>query len=286
MLVRFRTLRLAAGFFGAWAAMGQVDQPAPAEKPILRYEGKPIPLEYNCTEEDIRGAGLSCTNEDPCPVFLELDSVETVGNSIFLAGNIHTATTTVASVLLGSEDEGKTWQEPYQRMPLAGLDRIQFIDFEDGWVAGEVQHPLPHDPFLLATADGGKTWRAQPVFGEQRFGSIVDFWFKSAKNGSLEVDQGRSSESGRYELLETSNGGESWSLRQGGDRLIELMRGRAASDWRIRADAPTKAHRIERRAGDAWRLVASFAISMGACKPPELPAPPPQENVGGVKEPQ
>jgi photosystem II stability/assembly factor-like uncharacterized protein len=45
---------------------------------------------------------------------------------------------------------------------LAGLDRIQFIDFENGWVSGEVQHPLPRDPFLLATTDGGKTWQRAP----------------------------------------------------------------------------------------------------------------------------
>jgi hypothetical protein len=281
LFVRLRTFRIiAAVIFLLSAALGQ-DQPAPAEKPPLRYDGKPILLEYNCTEDEIRAAGLSCSLEDPCPVFLELDSVETVGNTVFLAGNIHTATTTVASLLLASDDEGKSWREPYQRVPLAGLDRIQFVDFENGWVAGELQHPLPHDPFMLVTSDGGRSWQAQPLFGDQQFGSILEFSFSSAKNGSLIVDQGRSSDAGRYQLLETTNGGASWSLRQASDRLLQLKHGRGETDWRIKEDAATKAHRIERHAGEAWRMVASFSISLGACKPPEPPAVPPQESVVG-----
>jgi len=272
------SIALGAGFLCASIAAAQVDRPAeqPAEKPPLQNTGKPMIVDYHCSEEDIRLAGLSCTMDDPCPIFLELASVEAVGNRIFVAGNIHTSATTLSSVLLSSDDAGKTWREPYERMRLAGLDRIQFIDFQNGWVGGEVQHPLPRDPFFLVTADGGKTWQAQPIFAEPQFGSIQQFWFNSRTNGSVVIDRGRAGESGRYELYETPNAGETWMLRQTNERSIELKRanGAANADWRLRADAASKSYRIERRAGGGWRGIAAFSVSIGACRPPETPVPP------------
>ncbi len=266
-------IALGAGL--VWAAAAQVDKPAepPAEKPPIRNTGKPMVVDFHCSDEDIRLAGLSCTIDDPCPLFLELDAVEAVGNRIFAVGNIHTATTTLYSVLLASDDTGKTWHEPYERLRAAGLDRIQFIDFENGWIGGEGLHPLPHDPFLLVTSDGGQTWREQPVFGDSQFGSILQFSFSSRTSGSLVIDRGRGGESGRYELYETPNAGETWMLRQSNERPIPMKRvtGTANADWRLRADAATKAYRIERRVGEAWRGVASFSVSIGTCKPPEMP---------------
>jgi hypothetical protein len=273
------SIALGAGFLCACVAAAQVDKPAeqPTENPPLRNTGKPMIVDYRCGEEDIRLAGLSCTIDDPCPVFLELASVEAVGNRIFVAGNIHSPSTTLSSVLLASDDAGKTWREPYERMRLAGLDRIQFIDFENGWVSGEVQHPLPRDPFLLVTTDGGKVWQAHPIFAEPQFGAIVEFQFSSRTKGNLVIYRGRTDESGPYQLYETPNAGETWMLRQTSERVIELMKrgnGAANADWRLRADAASKSYRIERRAGDGWRGIAAFSVSIGACKPPEIQVPP------------
>jgi hypothetical protein len=275
-------LPIALCFFSlAGLATAQVEKPAepPAESLSLVNSGKPMTVDYHCGEEDIRLAGLSCTAEEPCPVFLELASVEAVGNRIFVAGNIHSSSTTLASVLLASDDAGKTWREPHERIRLAGLDRIQFIDFENGWVGGEVQHPLPRDPFLLVTGDGGKSWQAHPIFAEPQFGSILQFAFSSRANGSLVIDRGRTGESGRYELYETPNAGESWMLRQTDERPMQIKRASATAnaDWRLRADAASKSYRIERRTGDVWHGVAAFTVGMRACQPPELPVPPAEE---------
>jgi hypothetical protein len=265
----------------------QVQSPAPAvssqakpveqpqEKPPLQNTGKPMMLEYSCSEEDIQGAGLSCAPDDPCPVYLELSAVEAVGNRIFLTGNIHSSSTTLYSVLLASDDAGKTWREPHERIRAAGLDRIQFVDFENGWISGGVLHPLPRDPFLLITSDGGKLWRRQPIFGEPRFGSILQFWFSSRTTGSMLMDRGQAGESGRYELYETPNGGESWLLREVNERPIKSrhLSGTANADWRIRADAATKAYHVERHGGERWHVIAGFSVAIGACKPPEPPPP-------------
>src|SRR5207244_658934 len=111
---------------------------------------------------------LSCSESEPCPVFLELADFEQVGARIFLTGNLHTATTTIESILLASEDDGKTWTEAAPRIAMAGLDRIQFIDFETGWISGQIQQTQPRDPFFLISHDGGKIWRKQPVWGDAR----------------------------------------------------------------------------------------------------------------------
>ena len=254
----------------------------PAERPILQNHGRPMALEYRCNEEEIRSTGLSCTREDPCPLYLELTSVEAAGNRIFLVGNIHSPSTTLSSVLLASDDGGKTWREPHERLRAAGLDHIQFIDFQNGWISGALLHPLPHDPFLLTTSDGGQLWRVQAIFAEPRFGFIQQFWFSSRTNGSIVMDQGQAGESGRYELYETPNAGDTWVLRQTSERPLQIKRASGTTDWRLRADAATKSYRIERHAADAWHGIASFAVSIGGCTPPEPPAVPSEANAPGI----
>lgn len=253
-------------------AAAQVETPAP-----LQNTGGPMVVDYHCNEEDIQSAGLTCTADDPCPVYLELAGLEAVGNRIFLAGNIHTSSTTLYSVLLASDDDGRTWREPHERIRGGGLDGIQFVDFQNGWISGAVLHPLPHDPFLLITNDGGKVWRYHPISSEPSFGSILQFWFGSRTNGSMVIDRGRGGENGRYQLYETPNAGESWSLKESSEKPIRLKRGGAGNaDWRIRAEAASKSFRIEHHAGERWRPMAAFSVSIGACKPPETAVPPPE----------
>src|ERR1035441_4924463 len=105
-------------------------------------------------------------------------------------GNIHTANATLYTILLGSEDNGQTWREVHERVRGAGLDHIQFADVATGWTSGLAFGPLPQDPFLLLTTDGGKTWRAHAIFNEPRFGSIQQFFFEDKKSGSLVIDHG------------------------------------------------------------------------------------------------
>jgi hypothetical protein len=251
----------------------------PAEKPLLQYSGKPMVVAYRCTEEDMTWAGLACSEEDPCRFYVELGSIEAVGSKIFLAGNIHSASTTLYSILLSSEDGGKSWREPVDRLRGAGLDRIQFVDFENGWVSGQVLQPLPQDPFLFITSDGGRNWRRKPISNESRMGSILEFRFSSAANGSLIVDRGDSGDAGRYELYETPNGGDTWMLREMTERVPKIPHSPAGdSDWRIRADAATKSFRIEHHAGDRWNSLAAFAVPIGVCAAPERaqPTPPPE----------
>jgi hypothetical protein len=268
----------AAGLFLAMnGSAGAQDPATPANNAlILENHDRPIEVPFKCTEEDMAWAGLSCTEQDPCPAYFELAAAEPSGSRIFAAGNIHSESVTLYSVLLGSEDGGKTWREVHERIRGAGLDHIQFVDLIDGWVSGEALSPLPQDPFLLMTADGGATWRRQLVFSDTDSGSIQQFAFSSKKDGSLIVDRGEGSEVERYSLYESADGGESWRIAQLSKTPLRLPgAAETEKEWRVRADRATQSFRIEHRQGERWTAAASFAVKAGACKPgPAEPEPP------------
>ena len=126
---------------------------------------------YSCAEEDLQWAGMSCSDSQPCPIYLELNSVVPDGKKIIAAGDLHSSSATIGSVLLLSDDSGATWREPTTRIRGSALDQLQFLNPQAGWAAGETLYPLPRDPFFLITTDGGapgasarsakRTWRAQ-----------------------------------------------------------------------------------------------------------------------------
>jgi len=232
----------------------------------LENTGKPMHIAFECTDSDTQASGLACSEEEPCDVYLELTNIEAVGNKLFLPGNVHTPTTTISSILLATEDAGKTWNEPHPRIRLAGLDQIQFIDFQNGWISGANLQGAPRDPFLLLTTDGGKTWRQRPVYEDSRLGVIERFWFDSPQDGTMLVDARL--ESNVHELYETRTGGESWSLRQASASPIRFPRTKESrpSAWRIRTEAATKSYVVETSEGQRWQRVASFLVHVGSCK--------------------
>jgi hypothetical protein len=244
--------------------------------PLLEYKGRPLHVAVECQAEQVMTLGLTCSENDPCPVYLELTGSEAVGAKLFLSGNLHTNTVTLESILLASEDGGRTWTEPASRIPMAGLDEIQFFDFETGWVSGQVQQALPRDPFFLITTDGGKSWRKQNVTGEPRVGAIERFRFESRTSGQMMIDKVQPGENGmRHELYQSMTGGENWTLQQVDSKPIPWKHPTAADqkDLRLREDAASKSYHLQKRAAGKWQLIASFAALAGDCKPAE-----PKEN--------
>jgi len=270
--MRFPPVTVLLTVLAAAATWAQEQPPANPVPPVLENSGKPMLLPFHCTEDDLPWAGFSCSEDEPCPVYLELAAVESGAPSgpgrVFAAGNIHSSAVTLYSVLLASEDAGHTWREAYERIRGASLDHIQFLDADLGWITGQALSPLPQDPFLLLPSDGGKTWRQRVIFTESRVGSIQQFQFSAKDSGSLIIDRGPGSEGGRYELYESPDAGETWTIRETSDRPIRLKPSPLApSEWRARADGPTQAFHLERRQGERWVSVASFSVKLGACQP-------------------
>jgi hypothetical protein len=246
--------------------------PAPPVPIVLANDGKPMVLPFRCSEDDIHWGGLTCTEEEPCPIFLELAGAEQSGSRVVTAGNIHTESVTLYSVLLTSEDGGKNWSEAHERIRGSGLDRIQFFDAEHGWVLGQELSPIPQNPFLLITGNGGKTWQQRFIFNESsenRFGAIQQFSL-SGKDASLVIDRGRGSSEDRYVLFESPDAGDTWSLKQESAKALVLKNVLPPSgDWRIRTDAPTKSFHVEHRVAGRWNSLGAFSVKLDPCKPPE-----------------
>lgn len=224
------------------------------------------PVTYDCPPKDIDLFGLNCSEEEPCAVLLELTSAEAAGNRILVAGNLHTRDATLFSLLLASDDNGLTWIEPALRMRNAALEQIEFWDPQTGWISGESIDPLARNPFLMLTADGGRTWRQKPLVEDEKFGTIAQFHFDSKANGELVVDAGQG-KTVRQELYASMTGGESWELKEVSDKPLRLKSARPPnqSGWRVRADAPHGAYLLERGAGRNWEMVASFPIHIADC---------------------
>jgi photosystem II stability/assembly factor-like uncharacterized protein len=224
----------------------------------------PVRIAYECTPEDIDSFGLACSAEEPCPVFLELSSVDAAGATVAISGDLHTERTTMYSILLESDDGGKTWGEPMKRLRAAAFEQVQFLDFAYGWVSGEIIEPLPKDPFMLLTTDGGKTWRPRPLFEDSQFASIAQFWFDSRTTGKLVLDHPQGG-ARKYEVYATNTGGENWEINQASDKPVNVKASRPTA-WRVRAEASSKTYRLERRGSENWEPVASFVIHVTDCK--------------------
>jgi hypothetical protein len=232
----------------------------------LENTGKPMRVAYECTAADTQAAGLGCSEEDPCPVYVELSDVEAVGSKIFVTGNLHTPMATLYSILLASEDGGSAWTEPNPRIHSSGLDQIQFVDFQNGWISGANLQNAPRDPFFLITTDGGKTWRERPIFEESRVAAVEQFAFDSPEVGTLLIDA--MLDNGKHELYGTRTGGESWAIQRSSTEPIPFPKERQSkgSGWRLRADAATHSYVIEKPERNRWQKVASFLVHVATCK--------------------
>jgi hypothetical protein len=235
---------------------------------VLTNHGTSMKVGYRCAEEDLQWAGMSC-NEDPCPVFLELSAVSAKGRKILAAGNLHSGSATLSSILLQSDDAGATWKEQAARVRGDAIEQLQYLDSDHAWAAGETQYPLPRDPFVLMTTDGGASWREHPVGEEGSAGSVLRFWFDSAEHGEVIVDGGKTAQSGRYLSFESETGGDTWKLSGTADRPSAPRHAPATAEdpnWRIRTTKDGNAYQIENRGDDSWYPVASFLIETANCK--------------------
>ncbi len=225
-------------------------------------------LPFTCTADDLQWAGMTCSENEPCPIFLELSSVSSEGGKIFVAGDIHSAQTTLYSLLLRSEDGGGSWQEPVGRSRGDVLDHIQFQNYETGWVSGQRVIPLPGDPFFLITHDGGRNWRKVPVLPEGSPGMIQKFRFDSDTNGKMVLDRGKGGDGEpQFQLFQTKDGAETWTPEQASADL--LKNGPVPEEstlWRLTADQGGKKLYVEHRGADKWTIAATFTIQIAECK--------------------
>jgi photosystem II stability/assembly factor-like uncharacterized protein len=100
--------------------------------------------------------------------------------------------------ILYSDDKGQTWRRAATTAPRTLLTAVYFADREHGWAVG-------HDGLILASADGGTSWKQQRYAPDEKK-PLLGVWFKNPQQG-IAV--------GAYALyLETADGGATWTPRQ------------------------------------------------------------------------
>jgi hypothetical protein len=262
-------------------------QPPPEEKKEeeeekatkLAFEGEPLKLPLECRAEAFLRAGLVCSEEAPCDMFLELVDITSIQDRVVVIGNIHTPSATIATVLLSSNDGGKTWTEPFERVDAASLEMIQTVDAKNGWIGGE-QTTQDHasSPFLLVTTDGGLNWVRRPIWNgdEERHGSVLEIYFDDPQHGHVIIDR-QTSEGDSYELYESMNSGLSWSIRQISNEMPTIRRKIVANEpekpWRLNENRATAAYEVEHLVDGEWTKVSAFAGDLGACRTVEAEKP-------------
>ena len=207
---------------------------------------------------------MTCSAQEPCPVYLDISHVYATGQKLLAAGNIHSAETTLYSILLESPDGGATWREPVERVRGGELDDIQFSG-DTGWISGQRVTPLPGDPFFLITRDGGNTWHKAQILSEGSPGFIQKFWFDSPQSGFFLLDRGASGdEQMRYSRYETSTGGDAWTLTESANQPLAAGP-KFVPEPMLRVRAERRALVLERRSAGNWVAAATFPLQLAVC---------------------
>jgi len=237
-------------------------------QPKLTFGGEPLVLPLECREEHLLRAGLVCNDVTPCTLVLELAGIGSLGDRIFVIGNVHASTGTVSSVLLASEDGGTTWAEPIERISGGSLEIFRSVGPENGWIGGQQweadSSPIP---FLLATRNGGERWTRHNVWEQDdRNGIVLKFDFETERHGYLVIER-TNTDVDPFELYETMTAGSSWGIREltSEEPEIPFKVVEAAQDRRLRGDVSNGAYWIEEKQGDGWKPLAAFAPHVGTC---------------------
>jgi photosystem II stability/assembly factor-like uncharacterized protein len=211
-------------------------------------------------------------------LFLELVDITSIGDRVLVIGNIHTSSATIASVLLRSDDGGKTWIEPAGRVDAGGLETIQLLE-NQGWIAGQ-QTTQDHAfiPFLLVTTNGGANWVRRPFWSgdDERYGAVAEVYFDEPQHGFVIIDR-MATEGDSYELYESMNGGLSWSIRQISEEMPTIKRRITAAEpprlWRLNENRGEASFDVERLVDGEWTKTSAFAEDLGACDTVEAEKP-------------
>lgn len=256
--------------------LGQEKEPEGPPEGTTIYQGPVISLSAVCDVDRLEYAGIRCSADRPCELFLELVSIASEGDWMILAGEVHTTEATYESVVLTSRDGGATWTESAERVPAGGIESISIVDAQTAFVAGQQGDTATGEiPFLLVTDDGGVSWETRMVEtgGEKVEGLVVAFQADTTSHGYLTLEQ-LAATGDAYRLYETYNGGRSWSIRQISADQPQIPGPRLAiktENWSVRPDSASGEFIVAQRSSSSssgWADQGRFAGTVGACPMP------------------
>lgn len=261
---------LVAIVLSAMDGWAQPKEAPPDDAGSLVYAGEPLKLPLDCSPQTFYESRAVCSERTPCDVYAEMVGIAAAGKHLVIYGNYHTASDTIATLLLTSDDDGKSWREPVERIGAAAFEFIQFVDADHGWVVGsQSQIDGSERPVILVTENGGAYWEKRPLWDadSERTGIVEKFYFEDASHGFLVVDREGSADD-PYELYESRNGGKSWGFRQTSAEPISLRQPRPMPEqenWRLADGSSDDGYAVQRKVNGEWSTVAEFNADLGTC---------------------
>jgi photosystem II stability/assembly factor-like uncharacterized protein len=114
-----------------------------------------------------------------------------------------------AGAVYRTNDGGKTWK-PLLSGAVANINQIQFVDWNNGWMLGEMARKDDGEPetVVLSTTNGGRSWKKQPL------PNVLGIFFTDALHGWA---VGKNAT-----MLRTEDGGNEWKAVPDLEKLIGL----------------------------------------------------------------
>jgi photosystem II stability/assembly factor-like uncharacterized protein len=137
--------------------------------------------------------------------------------------------------VLLSSDQGRAWTQsvvPARAM----LTGVSFPDAQHGWAVG-------HDGVILATTDGGQTWKRQDA-GIDLETVYLDVHFRDASNGFAVGAYGK--------FMVTANGGKTWTAAHPSEDEVHYNRLTAGSDGTLYLAGEGGLLLVSRDGGKKW----------------------------------
>jgi photosystem II stability/assembly factor-like uncharacterized protein len=177
----------------------------------------------------------------------------------------------VRPVAARTADGGRTWAEGRipAEAPGVALSRAFFVDARTGWAAGgDIDDDVPGG-LLLATEDGGATWRPAGADLRQK---PTDVCFVDHRRGWLvgQTEDQETSRAGPSEILTSEDGGATWRTQAKVPASLYAVRFADASNGWAVGDAALIYH--TRDGGATWtEQGAGIDMSGRPFEAPELP---------------
>jgi photosystem II stability/assembly factor-like uncharacterized protein len=114
-----------------------------------------------------------------------------------------------AGAVYRTNDGGKTWK-PLLSGAVANINQIQFVDWNNGWMLGEMARKDDGEPetVVLSTNNGGRSWKKQPL------PQILSIFFTDALHGWA---VGKNAT-----IMRTEDGGNEWKAVADLEKMIGL----------------------------------------------------------------
>ncbi len=136
---------------------------------------------------------------------------------VFFVDSLYGLAVGDSGVIIATSDGGENWLNLYSSTDIIEFKQVQFLDRENGFVAGNIlkQHPgyLSHQVILLRTTNGGLSWKSisssfdsSLTFGNIKFLNSDTGWVSINNSGQTSWDDRKGI------LLKTNDGGSSWTI--------------------------------------------------------------------------